>query len=265
MKIIATPLVVGAGIAITSDDQSITVMLRPGEIHTVSDIMRSAKSVRDAITRGYITVVIDGSIDDTIGPGSAHSDFVAQVELNALAALVSGVSGLFSGFSGSGTGVQGTKYAFLDIHGAADTDPISKVSGTPYLIFNHNKVSRSAWTWTVPEDYVAGTPVIVEIYWSPSISGAGNVRWVLEYKSVAPGSSVGGPLLTSTFVQPSPGTGSSLTTTGTSLTVPGGTVTANALLTISISREGKDASDTFAGQAWVHLVRISYTGIRFST
>lgn len=266
MKIIATSLVVGAGIAITSDDQSITVMLRPGEIHTVSDIMRSSKGVRDAITRGYITVNMDYATDDTIGPGSDHSDFVAQVELNALAAFVSGVSGLFSSFSGfSGTGgVQGTKYAYLDIHGAADTEEIKKVAGTPYLVFHPRQSNRSAWTWTVPEDYVAGTPVIAEIYWSPSATSAGNVRWILEYKSIAPGASVSSPLLTSTFVQPSPGTMASLTTTGTALTVPGGTVTANALLTLSAKRDGTDASDTFAGQAWMHLVRLSYTGIKFA-
>lgn len=272
MKIKATPLVVGAGIALTSDDNSggnevYTVMLRPGEIHTVSDRMRSARSIRQAITLGYITVSMDGGIDDTIGPGSDHSDFVAQVELNALANLVSGVSGLISGLSGfSGSiGVQGTKYFFLDIHGGADTAEIQKINGTPYLVFHEKVQNRSAWTWTVPDDYVSGTAINVEVYWSPSNSSAGNVRWILEYKSVVPGSSVATPLLTSIFVQPSPGTMASLTTTGTSLSIPGGAVSPNALLTLSVRRDGSDFSDTYMGQARVHLVRISYTGIRFST
>jgi hypothetical protein len=81
MKIIATSLVTGAGIALTSDDQSITVMMRPGEVHTVSDVMRSAKSVRHAISLGFITVQMDSTTSDNyLLP---HSDFVAQVELNA--------------------------------------------------------------------------------------------------------------------------------------------------------------------------------------
>ena len=272
MKIIATSLVVGGGIALTSDDNSggnevYTVMLRPGETHVVSDRMRSARSVRQAITLGYITVVMDSGIDDTIGPGSDHSDFVAQVELNALANLVSGVSGLISGLSGfSGAiGVHGTKYFFLDIHGGADTAEIQKINGTPYLVFNGNAINRSAWTWTIPDDYVSGTPIIIEVYWSPSSNAAGNVRWILEYKSVVPGGSVASSLLTSIFVQPSPGTMSLLTTTGTALSIPGGAVMPNALLTLSVKRDGQDASDTFTGQAWVHLVRISYTGIKFST
>lgn len=265
MRIFATPLVVGAGIALCSDDNSggnevIAVMLRPGEVHTVSDRMRSARSIRDAIQQGYITVSMDGRTDDTIGPGSDHSDFVAQVELNALAAFVSGLSG----FSGS-TGVHGTKFLFLDIHGAADNDIIQKIDGTPYLVFGRGIDDRSAWTISIPDDYVSGTALTIEVYWSPSNSSAGNVRWVLEYKSVAPGSSVATPLLTSTFVQPSPGTAASLTTTGTALSIPGGVVTANALLTLSVKRNGKDPSDTFAGQAWVHLVKINYTGIKFST
>lgn len=271
MRIIATPLVVGGGIALTSDDNSggnevITVMLRPGEVHTVSDRMRSARSVRQAITLGYITVQIDGGIDDSIGPGSDHSDFVAQVELNALASVVSGLSGLISGLSGfsGSTGVHGTKFAYLDIHGAADTEEIKKVSGTPYLVYHQKNEDRSAWTWAVPEDYVSGTPIMVEVYWSPSNPSAGNVRWVLEYKSVAAGASVSAPLLTSTFVQPSPGVAAGLTTTGSALTIPGGVAAANALLTLSVKRDGRDASDTFVGQAWVHLVRISYTGIVFS-
>lgn len=265
MKIRATSLVIGAGIALTSDDQLITVMLRPGEVHTVSDQMRHAKSIRHAIQLGYITVDMDGTISDDYT--QTHSDFVAQVELAELAALVSGISGTFgSGFSGGGSssGVNGTKFMFLDIHGGQDTALIDDVTGTPSLVFRDNKDDRSAWTVTVPDDYVSGTNVIVRVFWSPRTTGAGNIRWLLEYKSVTSGSSVATPLLTSTFVQPSPGTAGSLTDTGTALTIPSGSVTANALLTLSIRREGKDASDTYGGSGHVHLVRVEYTGKRFS-
>lgn len=261
MKIIATSLVVGAGIALTSDEQDITVMLRPGEIHTVSDRMRHAKSVRDAIRQGYITVQMDATISDDIT--QTHSDFVAQVELNALAAFISGVSGMFSSFSGGGSGVQKTKYMLLDFHGAADTAEIREINGTPYLVFRDKHPDNSIWTITIPDDYVSGTPLYPEIYWSPSKIPAGNVKWVLEYKSIASGASVATVTSTSSFVQASPGIAQVLTTTGTSLSVPGGSFSANDLISLEIKRDGADAADTFAGQAWVHLVRVRYTGVGF--
>ena len=262
MKIIATPLVVGAGVALASDDQSINVMLRPGEVHTVSDVMRSARSIRHAITLGYIQVVMDGGIsDDYLGD---HSDFVAQVELNAVQDDVNTLASMVSGFSGS-FGVPGTKFIFLDIHGGADTAEIRKINGTPYLIFRHDYTDRTSWTVTIPDDYIVGTPLYVEVYWSPSNSTAGNVKWILEYKSVTPGAAVGLPSMTSTLIQPSPGTADLLTTTGTSLVVPAGVILPNALLSVQVQREGKnDPADTYVGQARVHLVRLSYTGKKFS-
>lgn len=263
MKIKATSLVVGGGIALTSDDNSggnevITVMLRPGETHTVSDRMRSARSIRQAITLGYITVSMDGGTDDTIGPGSDHSDFVAQVELAQLASFVSGLSG----FSGS-TGIPGIRYNFLDIHGGVTTSLIEEINGTPYLIFPSNSSLFNIWNWTIPEDFVVGTPVQIEIYWSPANATAGNVRWVLEYKSLVPGNIVISPAASSIFIQSSPGVATQLVTTDGGLTIPGGSIAQNSLMTLSVKRDGTDPSDTFEGQAWVHLIRISYTGLRF--
>jgi hypothetical protein len=264
MQIFATPLVVGAGIALTSDDQEITVMLRPGEIHTVSDRMRHARSIRHAIQLGYIIVQIDATISDTLS--GTHSDFVAQVELNALAALVSGVSGMFSSFSGfsGSTGIQKTKYMYLDIHGAADTAEIREIAGTPYLVFRDKKQDNSVWNISIPDDYVSGTSLDIEVYWSPNDISTGNVKWLLEYKAVTSGSSVATPMLLSSFVQASPGTAQQLTTTGTALSVPSGSFAANDLISLEVRRVGTDSSDTFTGQAWVHLVRVRYRGMGFS-
>jgi len=246
MKIIATSLVTGAGIALTSDDQSITVMLRPGEVHTVSDAMRSAKSVRHAITLGFITVQIDSSASDNyLLP---HSDFVAQVELNALATMVSGFSR-----------IPGTKFIFLDIHGGADTAEILLINGTPYLVFKNGEDNRSAWTTSVPNDYIAGTPISVEVFWSPNVSVPGNVNWLFEYKSVSPGGNVSVPITSFQYVQASPGVSSNLITTGTHLSIA--STNANDLLTISIRRDATNLIDTLPAYAQVHLVRISYTGI----
>ena len=257
MKIFATPKVVGAGIALTSDDQLITVMLRENGVATVSDVMRSARSVRNAISLGYITVLMDGGADDSIGPGSDHSDFVAQVELNALASIVSGFSGAI--------GVQGVRYNFLDIHGGVTTSIVQEVNGTPYLIFPSNTSLFNIWNWTIPEDYVVGTPVHVEVYWSPADASAGDVRWVLDYKSLVPGDVVIAPASESVFIQSAPGVAAELMTTDGGLSIPGTSIAQNSLMTLSIKRDAIDPTDTFEAQAWVHLIRIGYTGIRFSS
>lgn len=257
MIIQATSLMPYGGVALVSDDQLITAMVRPpghpcrGSRHVVSDKMRNSASVREAIALGWITVTMDAA---------DSSDFVAQVELNALAAFVSGMSG----FSGS-SGIAGTKYIDLDFHGAADTAEIRVIDAVPYLLFKANTDERSIWTATVPEDYQAGTDIIVEIYWSPLNSDTGNVKWVLEYKSVAPGGSLSGIPATATLVQAAVGTAFSLQTTGSSLSIPAVSVTNNALLSMAVSRKGKDAADTHTGTARVHVVRIRYTGLRFSS
>ena len=59
MKITATSLVTGGGIALTSDDQLITVMLRPGDVKYASDEMRHSRSIREALSLGLITVEMD--------------------------------------------------------------------------------------------------------------------------------------------------------------------------------------------------------------
>lgn len=245
MIIKATTLVTGGGIALTSDTEGelTGVMMRPGETHTVSDRMRNSASIRNALAAGYITITMDGA---------DSSDFVAQVELNALAALV-------SGFSGAGT--IGTRFLNVDIHGGADTATIEVIKGTPALVFRAKEVNRSAWTVAIPEDYQPATPIVAEIYWSPSTNGAGSVKWILEYKSIAAGGSVSSLPLTSTLIQPSPGVANDLVQTGTALSIPM-IANANDLVTLVIKRDGKDPSDTFGGIAQVHLIRVHYTGIR---
>lgn len=256
MIITATSLVVGAGIALTSDDQLITAMVRPLNSpcgswrHVVSDEMRHSRSIREALALGLITVEMDAA---------DSSDFVAQVELNALAAFVSGLSG----FSGS-SGVAGQKTLSLDFHGAADNEDIDIQNDVPFLKFKSNKKSTSIWTLAVPEDYQAGTDVVVEIYWSPANTDTGSVKWLLEHKVIPSGSSVAGPSSTASLVQAAPGVASLMQTTGTALVVPAASVSVDAMLNLSVSRDGAAAADTFSGTAQVHLVVVRYTGLVFA-
>lgn len=244
------------GAALVSDDELITAMVRPpghpcgGDRHIVSDKMRHSASVREAIALGWIVVTMDAA---------DSSDFVAQVELNSLAALVSGLSG-FSGFSGA----PGLRTIHLDFHGAADTANIDIVDDVPFLLFKPNKNERSIWTVTVPDDYQAGTDMFVEVFWSPTNTDTGNVRWLLEHKVIASGSTVGGATSTSSLVQAAAGTAQTLQTTGSSLSIPAASVTAGALASVAVNRLGKDAADTHTGTARAHLARVRYTGLIFS-
>jgi hypothetical protein len=244
MKIKATALVTGAGIALDSDDQVFKAMVRPigqpGDTHIVSDQMRHARAIRCALQLGYITVEMDGT---------EASDFVAQVEL--------------SGFSGA-VGVAGLKIIDLDFHGAADTAKIKVEDDVPYIEFGPNQTERSIWTVTVPPDWQSGTSMFVEVYWSPRTSSVGDVRWRFEHKVVPTGSSVASALSAS-FLTQAAGSISVLQTTGTSLSIPAASISIGAMLDLAISRIGGDALDTYSGVARVHLVRVRYTGLVFST
>jgi hypothetical protein len=127
-------------------------------------------------------------------------------------------------------------------------------------MFHAKKLGRTRWNITVPEDYQAGTAMYAEAFWSAAGTG-GNVQWVMEYKGITPGGTVSNPPMTVSLLQglPPPGL---LATTGGSLIIPGGTVSAGDLLTVAISRAG--CVDTYSGSARMHLLRVKYTGLVFS-
>jgi hypothetical protein len=234
VKIIATPFVVGAGVALASDDQTINVMLRPGEVHTVSDIMRSAKSIRHAITLGYITVQMDSNAsDDYLGD---HSDFVAQVELNALASMVSGLA---------------IKYIFLDIFGGTVSAENDASSNVPYLSFPAGSNIGVGWTVAVPTNYPVGVPLNVEVFWTSSSNNPGTVQWRLEYKFIVPGGNIVVDPGAATYLQSSPGVAGVVATTGANLVIPSAPI--GSLMDITLGRVGPD---TFPDTARVHAVRI---------
>ena len=250
MIIESTPLMPFGGAALTSDNQLITAMMRPpnhpcgGQRFVVSDEMRHAMSVRCAIKMGWITVTMDS--DDS-------SDWVAQVELNDLAIIVSGISG----FSGS---VSQERCIFLDIHGAEDTAEIKDINGTPYLVFHDGVENRATWTISVPEDYVASTDMTLDVYWTPSDASIGNVSWTLQYKITASGATVATGLSTSSIIQAAPGATNVLETTGSSLSIPSSSIVSGALITLGVVRNGAAVSDTYTGKAQVHHSKLCYTG-----
>jgi hypothetical protein len=164
--------------------------------------------------------------------------------------------------STGGTGAPGTKYLVVDIHGGADTAVIKDVNNVPALVFEDGCSHRSKWNITIPEDYQSGTPIYVEVYWGFSGGGPANVNWIMEYKAVATGGAMGGPVGSSSFLQPVVAPGM-LYTTGTSLVIPPAGIASEQLLMIAIRRDAKDALDTLSASVYVHLVKVNYTGLIF--
>jgi len=163
-----------------------------------------------------------------------------------------------------GRGIPGTKYLVVDIHGGEDTAIIRDVNNVPALVFEEGCNHRSKWNITVPEDYQAGTPIYVEVYFGFSAGGPANVKWIMEYKAVSTGGAMGGPVGSSSFLQPVVAPGM-LYTTGTSLVIPPAGITPEQLLMVAVRRDAKDASDTLVAPIYVHLVKVNYTGLIFSS
>lgn len=163
-----------------------------------------------------------------------------------------------------GRGVPGTKYMVVDIHGGEDTAVIKDVNGVPALVFEEGCNHRSKWNITIPEDYQAGSPIYVEVYWGVSAGTPGDVKWLMEYKSVLPGGAMGGPVGSSSYIQTAAASGL-LYATGTNLVIPPASLVPNKLLMVSVRREALAAEDTLIAPVYVHLVKVNYTGLIFST
>lgn len=216
--------------------------MRANDIIEIPDEYLRFPNIRNAVDAGLLVIVSYDSRDESI---------VINAEL--------------SGFSGGGGGgVVDTKFVLFDIHGGSDTAQLREVDGTPCLTFKANKEDNTAWTATIPRDYVSGD-VYVQVYWSPSNSSGGGVRWRLNYKSTASGASLAIPMTAVDFTQAAPASPDFLTTTGTSLAIPAAVIAQDRLLTVEIRRLGNHADDTHTGDAQVSIVRLRYTGVRATT
>lgn len=119
--------------------------------------------------------------------------------------------------------------------------------------------SRVRWSFPIPKDWSSTTDIIVEIYWSPSNTDTGDVRWEFDYAAKAEGETISGGDFATILATPSaPGTTLELETQ--SFTMPGATFAVDDMINIHLNRDGGDAADTFTGDVNIHMVRIKYTG-----
>ena len=121
--------------------------------------------------------------------------------------------------------------------------------------------SRMRYSFPVPDDWVTGTDIIIEAYWTPSNTNAGNVSWVFDYASLGIGDTVDvAAFSTINTSQAAPGVDSQLTTTDALFTIPSTSITSDEMVNFRLSRNGADAGDTFTGNANIQMLRIRYTG-----
>jgi uncharacterized Zn-binding protein involved in type VI secretion len=136
--------------------------------------------------------------------------------------------------------------------GAASSAIGSGVSAIATRAYGASALEEANLEFLLPSTYVQNLNCYIE--WAPVDAGTGNVRWALDYKSIAIGGDVGA---TSTEVPldvaaPAVASARTRTTLATALTV-----TAGQLVKFAIARYGAHANDTYAGIA--HLLMVEFT------
>jgi hypothetical protein len=158
-----------------------------------------------------------------------------------------------------------TKYQFLDIAGGVNNSvTVGTLAGgrSPVLQYDAAGASDTEWSFPVPDDWVAGTPINVVVYWTPSNNNALNVRWNFDYASLATGENVvAGSFALISYTQAAPGSANpQIVSTGTNFQIPGAAMAANDMVNIRLQRDGANGLDTFTGNVNIQMVRIEYTG-----
>jgi len=200
-----------------------------------------------------------------VGTNSSNfSTFGGDMGENSVQSALEAIDGYLQSLSIDGlidstfTDVKG-----LDINGAVlnGVVKISTDAGTPALDFKKSSTSRAIWSIPVPTNWDGASDIDVEIVWSPQTSGAGNVEWRLEYKSLALTELASTAAVNVDYTQAAGGTADAIQTTGTNLAIPAAAIdeTNDEIIVLSLVRRGGAAGDTYDDNAQVHLVKYSYS------
>ncbi len=161
------------------------------------------------------------------------------------------------------TTVNGDKYLWVDIAGGVRTSATTGTVATtnsPVIQFDNANTSSSRWSFSVPDDWQAGTNINVDVFWSPSNTNTGNLVMTLAYAGILAGNTVGtspGDFATLTNTVAAPGV--MLQLSSTTFALSSAKLAANQMVDINLTRP-TGGSDTFTGNANIHMVRIRYTG-----
>ena len=226
-------------------------------------------------TRIATIVLVSGNIFEIIDQRAEVNGLVDGYEVrfddsNTLVALGDSVQEAIESLDAyvvslsTSTGSNIQKYWDFDIDGASRNGFVlsGQVSDSPTLDMpsGSSGIARIRYSVSVPKDYVAGTDIIIKVFWSAATATIGNVNWNLKYRLVASDSeNIDIPLTTVNFIQSTLGTTNRLTDTGTNLIIVAGDISPNDILIINIEREYTIA-DTYDSTVRIHLTRMEFTG-----
>jgi hypothetical protein len=158
----------------------------------------------------------------------------------------------------------GQKIYFVELTGGVrNSMATGTVAGgnSPVLRADADGNSRVRWSFSVPGDWVTGTDIVIEVYWSPSNTDTGNVRWEFDYATKAEGEVIAsGDFSEIPYTQAAPGTTLQITSTSNQITIPNANIAVDDMINFQINRNGGDAADTFTGDVNIHMVAIRYIG-----
>ncbi len=159
-----------------------------------------------------------------------------------------------------------TKYQFVEMHGCVrGSANAGTVAGgnAPVVRFDGTNNSQMRCSLPVPDDWVAGTDINIETYWSPSDNTSGAVDFDLEYALFA----VGETVATGSFVDTILGTTYETVNLNTQLdiyemvaNIPSADIALDDMISFNLHRTPADAGDTYGGDVNIHMIRMAYTG-----
>lgn len=160
------------------------------------------------------------------------------------------------------TDATAEKYLWLDIFGGIRTAlSAGNVGGdqSPVLRLDDIDDSEVRWSFPVPDDWEPGSDILVDFFWSAEDAAAGNVHFQYDYAAFAIGETVAGGSFTS-LTSTEATTGTALEIDTVTFTMLAANLAADDMLNIRLRRDPANGSDTYAGDANVHKIRLRYTG-----
>ena len=155
------------------------------------------------------------------------------------------------------------KYEFLDISGCIlGSATAGTISGgrSPVVRFDGIDSSQMRCATITPDDWVAGTDINYEIFWSPSDATTGDLFLEFDRASFGVGDDV-----TTVFTNTDLPTQTVNITTqsqiySTTAIIPAADIAAGELQNFRFRRTPADVSDTYVGDINIHMIRLDYTG-----
>ena len=236
-------------------------------------------------TGGDLALVFGQNLNERLTWNNAQSRFDLSDALNVFEDLTVGsdtetidnASFVMNGndvFIADSLGVEGaiytddtaTKYQFIDIYGCVrGSAAAGTIAGgrSSVIRFDSGGNSQMRCSFPVPDDWVPGTDIKIETYWSPSDNTSGDIDFDLEYASFG----IGDTVSSGSFSDIIPGTTYETVNSNTQSNIyemtgnlPSAGINSNDMMNIRLRRTPGDAGDTYAGDVNIHMLRISYTG-----